>query len=81
MTSEGAPDWKAELAHDAENFMLVYEGIELGNTDFSAPILSFLPEKYVQPWTNFTSCLKGAETRADGDVCYKALKKDVATAG
>lgn len=74
---EGAPDWKKDLAHDGEVAILVYEGIDFGNVDWTNDPGSYVPEKYDAAWDQFVTCLDKASERSVGDICLRELKRNI----
>ncbi len=73
-----APDWKADLAHDGEAVVLIFEGIELGNVDWTQSPETYIPNKFDGAWNSFVSCLEGASDLSAGNGCLSQLKRNIA---
>lgn len=73
---QDAPDWKRDLIHDGEAFILILEGMDLGNIDYNSPNPGLVPEKYTDVFDNFLACMGAANDLSAGNQCLKKLKQD-----
>lgn len=76
---QGAPDWKVDLTHDGEAFILMLEGMDLGNIDYTSPNPGLVPDKYTAVFDSFLGCIKAANDLSAGNECLKKLKRDASS--